>query len=215
MIKKLDNLFSTPFWTFDLNKDNPQLSKMIEMDGVDFSKCVTDKKANSIVPANVRYDFFKHGGYGGISDLYENTINAISEVAKDQRWEDYTVEIRARQNVILPGQCDTPHHHQGLDLIGVYYVTVPENSGDILLFETRGSINRLWEDPMVTPDSMGRTGRVYYRHKPQVGTLIMFPSYIFHAVETNLSDENRISIVMDIRINHDYPDIYEYISTND
>jgi uncharacterized protein (TIGR02466 family) len=207
MIKQLNNLFSTPFWTFDFHKDNPQLAKTVQMDGLTFSKYVTDKKAKNETPTNVRYDFFNHIGYG-ISGLRENTTNAIIEVAKDQRWTNYTVDIRARQNVIFPGQCDTPHHHQGLDLIGVYYVTVPENSGDILLFETRGSVNRLWEDPMVTPDSMGRTGRVYYRHKPQVGTLIMFPSYLFHAVETNLSNENRISIVMDIRINKEYDDVY-------
>jgi len=207
MIKQLNNLFSTPFWTFDFHKDNPQLAKMVEMDGLTFSKYVTDKKAKNKTPINVHYDFFNHIGYG-ISGLRENTTNAILEVAKDQRWTNYTVDIRARQNIILPGQCDSPHHHLELDLIGVYYVTVPENSGDILLFETRGSINRLWEDPMVTPDSMGRTGRVYYRHKPQVGTLIMFPSYLFHAVETNLSNENRISIVMDIRINKEYDDVY-------
>jgi hypothetical protein len=47
MIKQLNNLFSTPFWTFDFHKDNPHLAKVVEMDGLTFSKYVTDKKAKN------------------------------------------------------------------------------------------------------------------------------------------------------------------------
>ena len=198
----LKNLFSSPLWTFDLTTDDPQLNTMVIMDGQNYSQYVDQQHRLSNSPAfdPNNYNFFEYQGYG-IERLREYTNQAIKQISQDRNWPETTVHIKARHNVIHPGECDTPHHHPGLDLVGVYYAEVPANSGDLLINETRGSMNLIWQEPLITADDQRRTGRVYYRVKPKVGTLVMFPNYLFHSVETNLSNDIRISIVMDIRIN--------------
>ena len=60
-------------------------------------------------------------------------------------------EITARQNIIKPFGCDTPHHHVAKSiLVGVYYVDAPVNSGDILLQDPRGPTP--WENLNYVPN---------------------------------------------------------------
>ena len=77
----------------------------------------------------------------------------------------------------------------------VYYVKTPENSGDILLFDPRGGT--FWQDPKAVTNEY-RMARIYHRVTPKPGLLVMFPNYLAHGVETNLSDDWRISIAMEI-----------------
>jgi uncharacterized protein (TIGR02466 family) len=201
MICELKILFGTPVWIFDLEENDKQLNTMVMMDGQNFSLYVNNQKQilNTADFDSNNYDFFAYEGYG-IERLKQYVNESIEKIRQDRKWPETTAQIKARRTIIKPLECDTPHHHLGLDLVGIYYVQVPENSGELLLYETRGSVNNIWEDPHVTADSMGRTGRVCYRFKPSAGKLIMFPSYLFHSVETNLSNDMRISIVLDIRL---------------
>lgn len=201
---ELRNLFSTPLWIFDIKSEDPSLHNMIQYDGINFSNYVEkerSKKDNTSFDTN-HYNFLDFEGYG-IDKLkhYVNTI--IGEIATDRNWKNYTVEMKSRHNVIRPNRCDTPHQHSDLDMVAVYYVSCPPNSGDILFLDTRGSVNLAWEDKFVNedPNSYFKGGRVSHRITPEPGTLVVFPNYLFHMVETNLSNENRISIVIDIRLN--------------
>lgn len=191
------DLFASPVWTFNLDQAE-QLNTMLIMDGQNFTQATQTKKLNYI-------DF---EGYG-ISQLRNQMTEAIGSIAQQRGWINYTPEIRARQNVLQPLECDTPHHHPDADLIAVYYVTCPERSGDILIHDPRGSVGAVWQDASVTSDANGRSGRVFCRIKPVPGMLVMFPNYLFHSVETNLSNETRISIVANIRLNMD--EINEYV----
>jgi uncharacterized protein (TIGR02466 family) len=192
-------LFSSPLWTFDLSASQPELAELVRLDGLNFSQHVNEQQ--KINPVHTKhYSFLDFAGYG-TSALRQYTVDAIESIAQERRWPEYNLDLRTRHNVIAPGRCDTPHHHSDLDMVGIYYVDCPPNSGDLLLLDTRGSVNLAWQEPLVTADSEGRTGRIYYRVEPKVGTLLMFPNYLFHSVETNLSTENRISVVMDIRLN--------------
>lgn len=185
------NLFYSPVWEFEV--DHPdQLNNMLIMDGQSFSQASQTQQLN----------YIEFPGYG-IMQLREHILSAISTVAEQHSWPAYTPEIRSRQNVLQPLECDTPHHHPDADLIAVYYVSCPERSGDILIHDPRGSVKALWQDPNVVNDPNGRSGRVFYRIRPRSGLLVMFPNYLFHSVETNLSSDIRISIVMNIRLNMD------------
>lgn len=191
------NLFSSPVWSFDLDSAE-QLNKMLCMDGISFSQASQTEKIN----------YFDFPGYG-IDQLKSHLLDAISTVAKEYAWPNYTPEIKARQNVLQPLECDTPHHHPDADLIAVYYVTCPDNSGELLIHDPRGSVKAIWQDASVANDPNGRSGRIFCRIKPCAGMLVMFPNYLIHSVETNLSSETRISIVANIRLNMD--EINEYV----
>ena len=79
----------------------------------------------------------------------------------------------------------------------VYYLKVPPNSGDILLHDPRGSI--LWQDPQARTDVDWESYRPYHKIKPVPGMLLIFPGYVVHSVESNLSNEYRISIAISTR----------------
>jgi uncharacterized protein (TIGR02466 family) len=119
----------------------------------------------------------------------------VDDMAKQYKFR-YS-QINGRQNIIKPFESDTPHHHVGKSiLVGVYYADVPPNSGDILLQDPRGplpweNLNFIPNDPIAT-----KSARCYHRIKPQNGLLLLFPGFIIHSVETNLSNRNRTSIVI-------------------
>lgn len=73
-----------------------------------------------------------------------------------------------------PGQSTSEHTHEELDevLSGVYYVRVPEGSGDILM----------------------RHGPLSMRVSPESGVFLFFPPSLSHRVETNRSGELRLSL---------------------
>ncbi len=140
-------------------------------------------------------------------DMNIDSVNTLKHWIKTQvdemakQYEFKYNEISGRQNIIKPFKCDTPHYHLGKSiLVGVYYVDAPIDSGDILLHDPRGAM--MWEnlgfipnDPIAT-----KTSRCYHRIKPQNGSLILFPSFLVHSVETNLSNRNRTSIVINVHL---------------
>jgi uncharacterized protein (TIGR02466 family) len=125
----------------------------------------------------------------------------------------HDIMLTGRQNPIMPNGLDTPHHHPGALLVGVYYIKVPELSGDILFHDPRGSVR--WEDTTLCSLKSHKTDatiakemggvspsmfRPFHRLTPQPGTLILFPAYVTHQVETNLSNEIRMSVAITINL---------------
>ncbi len=81
-------------------------------------------------------------------------------------------------NAMGPGHVTSPHHHDEDDelLSAVYYIRVPENSGDLILYE---------DDLPV-------------RVQPVEGKLVMFAPALLHEVTMNHSPELRLSVAMNI-----------------
>ncbi|UHD14962.1 2OG-Fe(II) oxygenase [Thiocapsa bogorovii] len=81
-------------------------------------------------------------------------------------------------NLTGPGQSTSKHTHDEHDelLSGVYYVAVPPDSGDLILYDGPSTI----------------------RIEPRAGTFIFFPPNLPHAVETNRSALPRLSIGINI-----------------
>ena len=197
--KEIKNLFASPLYIFDLNEECEGLTQMVAMDGQNFSNRTNRLRAEdpNFNPSNNQ--FLDHPGYG-TAKLKELLYKAVEEIAQDRNWPKYKIIYESRHNAYDPLDSDTPHFHDMPDLVGVFYLDMPENSGDLLFFETRGAVSFCWKDPFLSSDKNGRQGRVYHRHIPKPGQLVMFPNYLFHSVETNLSDTHRISVVIDIKV---------------
>jgi predicted 2-oxoglutarate/Fe(II)-dependent dioxygenase YbiX len=76
------------------------------------------------------------------------------------------------------GQRTTLHHHDENDelLSAVYYIRVPENSGDLILRDAGEKI----------------------RIQPQAGKLVMFAPKVLHEVTANLGSGLRLSVAMNV-----------------
>ena len=84
-------------------------------------------------------------------------------------------------NIAGPGESTGWHDHkERSELSGVYYLHVPDNSGDIHFRKKIGDETFEWEI------------------KSQTGKLILFDSNIEHSVPENKSKENRISIAFNL-----------------
>ncbi|CRI65756.1 conserved hypothetical protein [Thiocapsa sp. KS1] len=81
-------------------------------------------------------------------------------------------------NLTGPGQSTSEHTHDESDelLSAVYYVTVPPDSGDLILYDGPSTI----------------------RIEPRPGTFLFFPPTLPHAVEINRSTCRRLSIGINI-----------------
>ena len=103
-------------------------------------------------------------------------------------------------NINQPNTHNRIHRHPHSVLSGVYYVQVPEDSGNII-FENQHGFYAFDELTSFNPEA----GDYYAQHLatsyiPKEGLCIMFPSYLAHGVATNNSKENRISISFNTRV---------------
>jgi len=100
---------------------------------------------------------------------------------------------------------NTPHGHPLNFIVGVYYLKTNDKAGDLLLLDPRGSVSfNQYYDTDSKCETVG--GRCYFRIKPKVGNLILFPAYVVHSVEPNLSEETRISLAL----NFQYKDFSQF-----
>ncbi|MDH5484283.1 MAG: 2OG-Fe(II) oxygenase family protein [Gammaproteobacteria bacterium] len=81
-------------------------------------------------------------------------------------------------NAMGKGEVTTAHRHDDDDelLSAVYYVQIPDQSGQITLFEKNFSISV----------------------KPEAGMFVFFPPDMLHDVSANLNDEMRLSLGINI-----------------
>lgn len=93
-------------------------------------------------------------------------------------------------NVNHKGNYNLLHSHSMTTMSAVYYVSASADSGN-LVFERPDNQHLYF--PVTEEDSSQFITRVM-EVTPQDGGIIIFPSYIFHRVDTNMSDEPRVSI---------------------
>ena len=121
---------------------------------------------------------------------YIETILQTLRVTKLKITEETKLSITSWANVNEKGDWNFVHDHVGTDLSGVYYVKVPEDSGEIVFFDPRkiSIVASAFEEDQ--PKAFG-----YHLVE---GTLLLFPSYLEHMVTPSKSNENRISIAFNV-----------------
>jgi uncharacterized protein (TIGR02466 family) len=95
-------------------------------------------------------------------------------------------------NINYPGCFNRPHIHPNSLFSGVYWVKAPQNSGNFMIYDPRPGIQ------MAMPSRKeGKLPAELWRevhYEPKVGNCIMFPSWLWHEVKPNESNDTRISV---------------------
>jgi uncharacterized protein (TIGR02466 family) len=99
-------------------------------------------------------------------------------------------EISFWTNINKSYNYNVMHSHGRADLIGIYYVSVPENSGNFVILRNDGSQYCSLYD--------GRSDLLELNLEPKQGRLYLMPGYLWHYVEANESKEDRISISFNV-----------------
>jgi uncharacterized protein (TIGR02466 family) len=97
-------------------------------------------------------------------------------------------------NISAPGAGHEAHIHPNNYLSGVYYVQTQEGADTITFQDPRPTAHII--APRVSEDTPDTSARVTVRVKN--GTLVIFPAWLVHAVEPNMSDRERISVAFNV-----------------
>ena len=88
------------------------------------------------------------------------------------------------------------HNHPNSYFSAAYYVKTQKNAGEIKFFDPK-EVKTMFHPKIKNQNEFSSN---IVKIKPEEGKLLLFPSYLHHAVEENLSEEERIVISFNINI---------------
>ena len=108
--------------------------------------------------------------------------------------------VSAWVNINPPEAFNIKHNHPTSDLSGVLWIKCSDNSGNIE-FDNPSGFETYREIDSYIDDFKDRNN-IYpaYCFPPTEGRILIFPSYLQHNVGENQSDEDRISVSFNIKI---------------
>jgi uncharacterized protein (TIGR02466 family) len=174
------NIFTNPIWGYVLNNQTYEVKDYIDY--------ILDLKTNnkSLYKSNFGgwhspCNLHQHGIFKELSSFLLSIANEIASpyTSKGLYFTEMWAMVNQKYNY------NAHHVHEGL-LSGVFYLQVPKDSGRLVLC-----------NPAVRSHSHQIRNKDY-PIEPEYLALILFPSWLEHYVEPNLSDGERISISFNI-----------------
>ena len=195
-MNKPNLFFPTPVWTLQL--DDYQL---INEQMYKFIKITQSKDHEGINKSNIK------GWHSKDFNMQENEpknfikfiLPAIEQVITDMNWEKQKQSININNMwaiINTGGSANLRHQHGNSTISGAYYVRAPKNSGDIVFYDPRPA--PVYSHPFSSaPNSLNA---MVNSVTPSEGVLVLFPSYLDHSVNPNLSNDERIVISFNINL---------------
>ena len=123
----------------------------------------------------------------------------INQVINDMNWDIniQRAEITSMWAIVnVGGASNARHHHGNSDISAAYYVRAPKNCGEINFYDPRPA--PVFSHPISNKSNILNAS--VNSINPVEGGLVMFPSYLDHSVNTNLSDKERIVISFNLKL---------------
>ena len=170
--------------------DNKKLSKIIlEKEKTEPSKMgQSNQRGWQSTSITLHYD----EGFSGVVDLIKENLTTVCSYQNYKKGITFTINSMWA-SVNRYRDLNMKHLHGRSDWSWAYYVTAPKGSGSIVFCDprTRRAMYQK-EDLLQNFDSPSQCGEC--KIVPSVGKLVIFPSYLEHYVEPNLTKQPRISI---------------------
>ncbi len=186
--------FSTPVWASTI--DN---AEKVNKEILEYILDLQKKDPKGIIKSNFSgwhshdFDLKDTAPKNFVQSIKKNINNAL----KDMDWDldKQNVKINSLWAIINDqGAFNQRHHHGNSDLSAAYYVSAYENCGDIVFYDPRPA--PVYKHPIAkTPNILNASVNSV---KPKDGLLVLFPSYLEHSVNPNLSNQKRIVISFNI-----------------
>ena len=195
-MNKPNLFFPTPVWTMQLDNFETINEEMYK-----FIKETQSKDQDGINKSNIK------GWHSKDFDLTNNEPRnfitfispAIEKVMIDMNWEKEKQKVNINNMwaiINTGGSTNLRHQHGNSTISGAYYVRAPEKSGDIVFYDPRPA--PVYSYPQaINPNLLNAQVNGI---SPKEGALVLFPSYLDHSVNENLSNDERIVISFNITI---------------
>jgi uncharacterized protein (TIGR02466 family) len=193
------SLFGTPVLEF-LWPDGPELNPQLRKSILDHSRNHPGMQQTNVGgwhSATGRLEFCGSAGERLIHHMHEMVEEATGRLYAQygRPPETFSWTLTAWANISRRGNYNNIHTHPSATWSGVYYVDHGESN-----FTAEGTTIQL-SDP-----NPARTNIFFpdlpignFRFRPQPGLMILFPSYVPHAVPPHQGDRPRISIAFNMR----------------
>ena len=181
----IEKFFPTVVYGKDVKLDNDQLTRDI----INWSK---QDKGVSKTNYNGWHSTTDMGNKPEYQQLVTELLRMQKEIYDNEHIARHAVLGNMWANINPPGGMNMPHLHPNALFSGVYYVKAPINSGRLKLMEPRPGALVLM--PTKKPGNPGIDFWKDVHIEPTVGRIIMFPAWLWHSVETNKSNDIRISV---------------------
>ena len=182
-LEKIIRPFTNPLFVYDLNLD---LDKMIT--GLNEVK---KKHGKGVTKSNI-------GGWQSddikfeecTQPLVQSIMQTSLDLEKETGFNNYLLQYMW-VNYNYTNNFNQPHTHAGSHISGVFWINIPEKSGDLVFQDPRIS-NQMNIGGYMHEKNQFNATTFWMKAKPN--RLVLFPSYLSHFVKPNISDKTRVSI---------------------
>ena len=207
---KVDHLFSTPL----IRARHPELSRIVEP----LKQIILQRKREH--PGMTRSNM---GGWHSDNQMRSwggQAVETLLAVAADAVERHLTVlqpqpnlrigwNIEMWANVNKAGDQNAAHCHPGAFASAVFYVDLgnegrPAKDGHILLQDPRFPMAHMQQPGVLWPDVEGKGAASQHPVLPEVGELIVFPSWLMHSVKPHTGSGERISVAINLTMQWQY-----------
>ena len=193
------SLFATPVLEY-LWPDGPELNPPLRKSILEHSHRNPGTQQTNVGgwhSENGHLEFCGAAGERLITHMYQMAEAATARLYAQNGLppEPLTWTLTAWANINRRGNYNNMHTHPSATWSGVYYVDHGESNPSA----ERTAINLYDPNPARTNIFLPELPTGNFRFRPEPGLMILFPSYVPHAVPPHLGDRPRISIAFNLR----------------
>jgi uncharacterized protein (TIGR02466 family) len=179
--------FATPVYVKDVG--TPEFNAQLEQNIINWSRQDKGVQKTNVNGWHSPTDMHLKPEYKMLVDLLHQAQHFIY---KDELLDNEPFLGNMWANINPPGGYNRAHTHPNSLWSGVYYVKAPINSGHLKVEDPKPSINI--SRPRRKQGQLPKHLWNEVHFEPIAGRLIMFPSWLNHCVDTNQSNDIRISV---------------------
>jgi uncharacterized protein (TIGR02466 family) len=192
----LNLVFSTPIWTMIVDD-----YKSINTDMLNYIKSLQAEDPKGINRSNVSgwHSNPFEMKHTSVLSFFNKIQKNLNKAIIDLGWNSPSNEFKITSSwsiINKKGSSNNRHIHSDNYISAAYYVRAPEGCGDILFYDPR--------EAKVIRKPKGVDGNALSADviniKPKEGLLVLFPSYLYHSVEENITDNERVVISFNLDI---------------
>jgi uncharacterized protein (TIGR02466 family) len=179
--------FATPIYVKDVG--TPEFNTQLEQNIINWSRQDKGVQKTNVNGWHSPTDMHLKPEYKMLVDLLHQAQHFIYN---DELLDNEPFLGNMWANINPPGGYNRAHTHPNSLWSGVYYVKAPINSGHLKVEDPKPSINI--SRPRRKQGQLPKHLWNEVHFEPIAGRLIMFPSWLNHCVDTNQSNDIRISV---------------------
>ena len=179
--------FATPIYVKDVG--TPEFNTQLEQNIINWSRQDKGVQKTNVNGWHSPTDMHLKPEYKMLVDLLHQAQHFIYN---DELLDNEPFLGNMWANINPPGGYNRAHTHPNSLWSGVYYVKAPINSGHLKVEDPKPSINI--SRPKRKQGQLPKHLWNEVHFEPIAGRLIMFPSWLNHCVDTNQSNDIRISV---------------------